>query len=92
MVVSLKYEIINLVSIKVVKLMIECDVLFFSVNKYELICLENQGKNGYQSPERILLAFKVLDELVPKLGVYSRVLGKIKDDLNGRLYKFIQIH
>jgi len=58
------------------------------------MCLENQSKDGQQSQERILMAFKVLDDLVPKLGVYSRIFSRIKDDLHGNIFfgLFIQIH
>ncbi|XP_063435478.1 uncharacterized protein LOC134716413 isoform X1 [Mytilus trossulus] len=56
------------------------------VNSYELMCLENQGKDGYQSSERILMAFKVLDDIVPKLGVYARLMGRIKEDLHASVY------
>jgi hypothetical protein len=52
------------------------------------MCLENQSKDGQQSQERILMAFKVLDDLVPKLGVYSRIFSRIKDDLHGKKYSY----
>ena len=52
--------------------------LSVSVNKYELMTLEqlNQGL----TEERMVLAFQALDELIPKLGVYSRLFSKLRDD------------
>lgn len=57
--------------------------LFFVVKNYELMCVENPSKGGVPNEERIRIAFKVLDDLVPKLGVYTRIFTKIKDDLFG---------
>ena len=58
---------------------------FISVNKYELMCLDHPIQPGYPNEDRVRVAFQVLDDLVPKLGVYTRVFTKIKDDLHGEL-------
>ncbi|KAL8603228.1 hypothetical protein ACOMHN_046234 [Nucella lapillus] len=54
------------------------------VNRYELLALEqlNQGL----TEERMVLAFQALDELVPKLGVYSRLFSKLRDDFFKAVY------
>lgn len=53
------------------------------VKNYELMCVENPSVGGVPNEERIRIAFRVLDDLVPKLGVYTRIFTKIKDDLFG---------
>ncbi|XP_076436241.1 uncharacterized protein LOC143275834 [Babylonia areolata] len=54
------------------------------VNRYELLALEqlNQGV----TEERMVLAFQALDELIPKLGVYSRLFSKLRDDFFKAIY------
>nr|XP_022341506.1 uncharacterized protein LOC111135590 isoform X1 [Crassostrea virginica] len=59
---------------------------FAQVKNYELMCVENPSKGGVPNEERIRIAFKVLDDLVPKLGVYTRIFTKIKDDLFDAVY------
>lgn len=49
------------------------------------MCVENPSVGGVPNEERIRIAFRVLDDLVPKLGVYTRIFTKIKDDLFGIL-------
>ncbi|KAK3096071.1 hypothetical protein FSP39_022738 [Pinctada imbricata] len=56
------------------------------VNRYELLCLDHPIQPGKPNEERVRVAFQVLDDLVPKLGVYTRVFTKIKDDLYGAVY------
>ena len=53
-------------------------IVSVSVNRYELLALE-QLHQGL-TEERMVLAFQALDELIPKLGVYSRLFSKLRDD------------
>ncbi|XP_048745050.2 uncharacterized protein LOC125658046 isoform X3 [Ostrea edulis] len=62
------------------------DSSFAQVKNYELMCVENPPKGGVPNEERIRIAFAVLDDLVPKLGVYTRIFTKIKDDLFDAVY------
>ncbi|XP_061177862.1 uncharacterized protein LOC133186647 isoform X1 [Saccostrea echinata] len=62
------------------------DSSFAEVKNYELMCVENPPKGGVPNEERIRIAFKVLDDLVPKLGVYTRIFTKIKEDLYDAVY------
>ncbi|GFS07518.1 hypothetical protein ElyMa_002991200 [Elysia marginata] len=54
------------------------------VNKYELLALESHNKG--LTEDRILLAFQALDELVPNLGVFTRIFQKLRDDLFEAVY------
>lgn len=58
-------------------------ICLLTVKNYELMCVENPSVGGVPNEERIRIAFRVLDDLVPKLGVYTRIFTKIKDDLFG---------
>uniref|UniRef100_K1PSL5 Uncharacterized protein n=1 Tax=Magallana gigas TaxID=29159 RepID=K1PSL5_MAGGI len=62
------------------------DSSFAQVKNYELMCVENPSVGGVPNEERIRIAFRVLDDLVPKLGVYTRIFTKIKDDLFDAVY------
>lgn len=53
-----------------------------TVNKYNLLILEQSTKD--LTEERILLAFQALDELIPKLGVFTRIFQKVREDLFGK--------
>ncbi|XP_069140268.1 uncharacterized protein [Argopecten irradians] len=59
---------------------------YSAVNKFELMCLENQAKDNGPNEERTRLSFQVLDDLIPKLGVYTRIFAKVKDDLFASVY------
>ncbi|KAK7494886.1 hypothetical protein BaRGS_00013765 [Batillaria attramentaria] len=54
------------------------------VNQYELLALE-QNSQGL-TEERMVLAFQALDELIPKLGVYTRLFSKLRDDFFKAVY------
>lgn len=54
------------------------------VNKYELLALEQNSQGLTQ--ERMVLAFQALDELIPKLGVYTRLFSKLRDDFFKAVY------
>ncbi|XP_041369445.1 uncharacterized protein LOC121383457 [Gigantopelta aegis] len=54
------------------------------VNQYELLTLE-QSKQGV-TEERMILAFQAFDELVPQLGVFSRIFQKLRDDFFAAVY------
>ncbi|XP_064602471.1 uncharacterized protein LOC135468255 [Liolophura sinensis] len=54
------------------------------VNKYKLYCLE-QSESG-RSAERITLAFQALEELVPNLGVYTKIFEQLRNDLFDAVY------
>ncbi|XP_067657515.1 myosin-11-like [Haliotis asinina] len=52
------------------------------VNKYDLLGLEHPSL----TEERIILAFQALDELVPQLGVFTRIFHKLRDDFFEAVY------
>lgn len=54
------------------------------VNQYELLALE-QVNHGL-SEERMVLAFQALDELIPKLGVFSKLFSKLREDFFKAVY------
>ncbi|XP_012934651.1 uncharacterized protein LOC101853915 [Aplysia californica] len=54
------------------------------VNKYDLLTLEQQGVG--LTEERMVLAFQALDELIPNLGVFSRIFQKLREDLFEAVY------
>ncbi|RUS88807.1 hypothetical protein EGW08_003437 [Elysia chlorotica] len=54
------------------------------VNKYELLALEKHSKG--LTEDRILLAFQALDELIPNLGVFTRIFQKLREDLFEAVY------
>ena len=60
-------------------------IIFVVVNQYELLTLE-QSQQGV-TEERMILAFQAVDELIPQLGVFSRIFQKLRDDFFG-LYFF----
>ncbi|PVD30283.1 hypothetical protein C0Q70_09547 [Pomacea canaliculata] len=62
----------------------ESTVYSVQVNKYDLMVLEH-GATGL-TEERMVLAFQVLDELIPQLGLYSRIFTKLREDLFKAVY------
>ncbi|CAL1530077.1 unnamed protein product [Lymnaea stagnalis] len=54
------------------------------VNKYDLLTLEQQSKG--LTEEHILLAFQALDDLIPHLGVYTKIFQKLRADLYAAVY------
>ena len=46
-----------------------------------MLTLEQNGAG--LTEDRVVLVFQALDELVPKLGVYSRIFQKLREDLFG---------
>jgi hypothetical protein len=63
------------------------------VNRYELLALE-QASQGLNE-ERMVLAFQALDEVTPKLGVYSKLVSKLRNDffsMYSSLLFFCQFH
>lgn len=54
------------------------------MNKYELLALEQNSQE--LTEERMVLAFQALDELIPKLGVYTRLFRKLRDDFFKAVY------
>ena len=58
---------------------------FYSIaNKYESILAEQSG-DGRLTEERVVVLFKVFDQILPKLGVYRAVIKLLRDHLFGRL-------
>ncbi|XP_059165212.1 uncharacterized protein LOC131947844 isoform X2 [Physella acuta] len=54
------------------------------VNKYEVLTLEKHTSG--LNEEHIFLAFQALDELIPNLGVYSRIFQRLRQDLFEAVY------
>ncbi|ESO98340.1 hypothetical protein LOTGIDRAFT_159143 [Lottia gigantea] len=54
------------------------------VNKYDVLTVEWSGSG--LTEERIVLAFQALDELIPQLGIYSRILSKLRNDFFEAIY------
>ncbi|XP_046362334.2 uncharacterized protein LOC124139364 [Haliotis rufescens] len=52
------------------------------VNKYDLLSLEHSSL----TEERMILAFQALDELVPQLGIFTRIFRKLRDDFFEAVY------
>ncbi|XP_056389140.1 uncharacterized protein LOC130283530 isoform X3 [Hyla sarda] len=57
-------------------------------NRYLVQLLEDRGAVSFRPPseERVQLVFDVLDSLIPQLGVFCRVLGLIREELQGAVY------
>eukprot|EP00794_Sanderia_malayensis_P005469 gene5469-6153_t len=55
------------------------------VNNYEVTLLEESNlsdtKNDALSEERISICFQTLDEIIPKLGIFQKVIKALRDDM-----------
>ncbi|KAK6184991.1 hypothetical protein SNE40_007324 [Patella caerulea] len=54
------------------------------VNKYDLMAVEWSGSR--LTEERMILAFQAFDELIPQLGIYSRIFSKLRNDFFEAIY------
>ncbi len=59
----------------------------FVAKKYEAILLEKVGTG--LTEERILLVFRILDQVLPQLGVFSKVVKKMRDEIFGNCFTIV---
>ena len=52
-------------------------------NKYEAVLAEQHG-DGRLTEDRVVILFKVFDQILPKLGVYRAVFKLLRDHLFGK--------
>ena len=58
----------------------------FVAKKYEAVLLEKVGKG--LTEDRILLVFQIFDQIIPQLGVFSKVIKKIRNEIFGKIQLF----
>ena len=54
--------------------------------KYEVLLVEDSGKKKGLSQQRLVTCFNVLDELIPELGVYRKLVKMLRDELYEAVY------
>ncbi|KAL3864299.1 hypothetical protein ACJMK2_005992 [Sinanodonta woodiana] len=57
------------------------------VNRYELLCVEKAArKETGPDDQKIAFAFEALDDIIPHLGVYTRIFKRLRDDFYDAVY------